>query len=206
MKNSTLLIIDVQKGLDEPGLGARNNPGAEANIAMLLSKWRDRGLPIVHIRHCSVEPGSPLRPGLPGNDFKDEARPLPGEVQFTKTVNSAFIGTGLQQYLEERGISSLVIAGLTTDHCVSTSVRMASNLGFEVTLVSDATAAFERLSYDGVRYSADDIHKVNLVSLDGEFCTVRSTAQVLRALEEPWSGGRPRADQFVLQQKGKDHA
>ena len=180
MGTAALLVIDVQKGLDDPSWGKRNNPEAESNIALLLSHWRKQKLPVIHIRHCSVAPNSPLRPELPGNAFKEEAQPLPGEKQFSKSVNSAFIGTGLEQYFQQQDISSLVIVGLTTDHCVSTSVRMAANLGFDVTLISDATATFDRQGYDGTRYSADDIHKINLVSLDGEFCTVRSTEEVLQ--------------------------
>lgn len=182
MKKTALLVVDVQKGLDDPSWGKRNNPQAESKIALLLSHWRKRELPIVHIRHCSIVSNSPLRPELPGNAFKEEAQPLPGEKQFSKSVNSAFIGTGLEKYLQEQDISALVIVGLTTDHCVSTSVRMAANLGFDVTSISDATATFDRQGYDGARYSADDIHKINLVSLDGEFCTVRSTEQVLKEI------------------------
>ncbi len=174
-----LLSIDVQKGLDDPIWGERNNPGAEAKIALLFSAWRKKGLPIIHIQHCSIEPDSPLRTELPGNAFKDEAKPLPGEKVFTKTVNSAFIGTELEQYLRENNIESLVIAGLTTDHCVSTSTRMAGNLGFNVTLVSDATATFERRGEDGSHYSAEQIHNIHLASLNGEFCSVLSTNEVL---------------------------
>lgn len=174
-----LLIIDVQKGLAEATLGARNNPDAEANISALLKTWRKQGRPIIHIRHCSTEPDSPLRPGLPGNAYKDEVQPLPGEKEFTKSANSAFIDTGLEQYLRNAHIPALVIVGLTTDHCVSATTRMASDLGFDVTLVSDATAAFERIGYDGVHCSAEDIHRINLVSLDGEFCELRSTAEIL---------------------------
>ncbi|HMB93350.1 MAG TPA: cysteine hydrolase family protein [Rhodothermales bacterium] len=181
MSKIALLIIDVQKGLADPSLGERNNPDAEANIARLLAAWREQERPIIHIRHCSVEPNSPLRPELPGNAFKDEAQPWPGEKQCSKTVNSAFIGTGLEQYLHEQDIASLVIVGLTTDHCVSASTRMASDLGFDVTLVSDATAAFER-AYKGVLYSGEDIHTINLVSLEGEFCAIRSTAEVVKSL------------------------
>ena len=155
---------------------------AESNIALLLSEWRKHERPIIHIRHCSVEPNSPLRPELPGNEFKEEAQPLPGEKQFRKSVNSAFIGTGLEKYLQEHDIASLVIVGLTTDHCVSSSTRMAADLGFKVTLISDATAAHEREGHDGVLHSADEIHKINLVSLDGEFCVVRSTEEVLKEI------------------------
>lgn len=182
IETSALLLIDVQKGLAEPSLGERNNPDAEANMARLLAAWRDRQWPVIHIRHCSVEPDSSLRPELPGNAYKDEVRPLPGEKEFTKTVNSAFIGTGLEQHLRDAGISRLVIVGLTTDHCVSSSTRMASDLGFDATLVIDATAAFERSGYDGLHYFGDEIHRVNLVSLDGEFCRLRSTAQLLESL------------------------
>ena len=182
MGRTALLVIDVQKGLDDPCWGKRNNPQAESNIASLLSAWREHHLPVIHVRHCSVLANSPLRPERPGNAFKEQARPLPGEKQFDKTVNSAFIGTGLEQYLRGQDISSLVIVGLTTDHCVSASTRTASDLGFQVTLISDATATFDRKGPDGALYSADDIHKINLASLNGEFCVVRSTQELLKQI------------------------
>jgi nicotinamidase-related amidase len=185
---TALLIVDVQKGLAQPSLGQRNNPRAETQMASLLAAWREQQAPVIHIRHCSTEADSPLRPELPGNAFKEEVLPAAGEKVFEKTVNSAFIGTGLEKYLRGAGISRLVVVGLTTDHCVSATTRMASDLGFDVTLVSDATAAFERLGYDGNHYSAEDIHRVNLVSLDGEFCVIRSTADILGETIQPANG------------------
>jgi nicotinamidase-related amidase len=120
MKKTALVIIDVQKGLDAPVLGKRNNPDAELNMAMLLAEWRKRSAPVVYIKHNSREPNSTLRPELPGNEIKDIVKPLPDEKLFEKNVNSAFIGTGLENYLNSMGIQDLVIIGLTTDHCVST--------------------------------------------------------------------------------------
>jgi len=180
---AALLVIDVQKGLEDAALGRRNNPRAEHNMAALLAAWRARQWPVVHIRHCSTEPASPLRPELPGNAFKDMVAPLADETVFEKTVNSAFIGTGLERHLRMAGISRLVVIGLTTDHCVSASTRMASDLGFDVVLASDATAAFERDGYDGRHYSGEQIHRVNLVSLDGEFCRVHSTSEILATID-----------------------
>ena len=182
MKRPALMVIDLQKGLDDPSLGKRSNPGAESNIALLLAEWRKRDFPVIHVKHNSVEPESLLRPELPGNAVKEEAKPLPDEKQFHKTVNSAFIGTGLAEYLKDQGINSLVMVGLTTDHCVSASARMAGDLGFDVTVVSDATAAHGRKGFDGVEYSGEEIHKISLVSLDGEFCTVQSTEEILKVI------------------------
>lgn len=183
MKKPALLLIDVQKGFDDPAWGVRNNPDAEANMAQLLTAWRDAQQPVIHVKHDSTLATSPLRPGSPGNDFMDDVAPLASEARFAKTVNSAFIGTGLEDYLHDNGIEALVIVGLTTDHCVSTTVRMAGNLGFNVTLVADATAAFDRTAAGGRHYTAEEIHDVHLASLDGEFCTVKTAAEILAACE-----------------------
>ena len=177
--NPALICIDFQNGFDDPVWGARNNPDAETNIARLLSHWRAQKHCVIHVKHSSLEEYSPLRADSSGNEFKEEAMPMEGEAIFVKTVNSAFIGTDLEQHLRAKDINSLVIAGLTTDHCVSTSVRMAGNFGFTVKLVSDATATFDRLGVDGTHYSAEQIHQVHLASLNGEFCTVHGTEAVL---------------------------
>ena len=148
-------------------------------MAQLLAAWRHARLPVVHVQHLSTRADSPLRPGQSGCEFKPEVTPAPGEKRFTKTVNSAFIGTDLEDYLHEHGYRSLVVAGLTTDHCVSTSVRMAANLGFAVTLVPDATATFDRAAPDGTLIPAEEMHRIHLASLEGEFCDLQSTRQLL---------------------------
>jgi nicotinamidase-related amidase len=187
MQNATnsppaLLLIDVQMGLDDPKWGARNNPQAEQRMSALLGAWRRAKWPVIHVQHMSQVPGSPLRPELPGNAIKEEVKPSKGEPVFQKTVNSAFIGTALEAHLRREGIESLVIVGLTTDHCVSTTVRMAGNLGFDVVVVEDATATFERTGPDGVRYSADQMHRLALASLHGEFAQVQTAEDVLARL------------------------
>ena len=178
-EKTALIIIDVQEGLDDPRLGQRNNPAAERNMARLLARWRERGRPIFHVQHMSTEPGSPLRPELPGNAIKGIVAPLGAEPVIQKQVNSAFIGTDLEARLRAAGIESLVIVGLTTDHCVSSSVRMADNLGFRAAVIADATAAHEHRSYDGQHYSAETVHNVALANLNGEFAAVLTTDQAL---------------------------
>jgi len=180
---TALLIIDVQQGLDAPHLGVRNNPGAEQQMRRLLTAWRKAQWPVLHVQHMSTSPVSTLRPELPGNAIKPEVEPLPGEPLFRKTVNSAFIGTDLEAHLRQAGIGHLVVIGLTTDHCISSSVRMAANLGFEVTVVEDATATFERIGPNGAHHPAQAMHELALASLHGEFARVLSTREVLEELK-----------------------
>lgn len=97
-------------------------------------------------------------------------------------MNSAFIETNLESYLREHKYETIVIIGLTTDYCVSTSVRMAGNLGFSTYVISDATATFGRISYDGNYHHAEDIHKLALVSLHEMFATVLTTEKLLNLI------------------------
>lgn len=180
--NAALIIVDVQKGFSEQGYfgGNRNNPQAESNIKRLLQAWRDSKRPIFHIKHNSTEAKSPLRPGQAGNQIQEEVAPQNHEPLIEKTVNSAFIGTDLEQRLHDANIQQVVIVGLTTNHCVSTTTRMAGNLGFNTYLVADATAAFDRIGLDGTLYPAQLIHDTTLANLQEEFATVLSTSEILK--------------------------
>jgi nicotinamidase-related amidase len=179
---TALLIIDVQRGFDHPRWGRRNNPQAEDNIARLLEAWRRSGRQVFHVQHLSTEPESPLRPGQEGVEIKAEAAPQPGEALVQKRVHSAFIGTDLEDRLRAAGITDLVIAGLTTNHCVSTTARMANNLGFAPVVVADATAAFGRTGHNGIQYPAEQVHDLALASLHQEFAAVVETDALLAEL------------------------
>jgi nicotinamidase-related amidase len=180
---TTLLLIDLQAGFDEPRWGRRNNPSLELRASALLRAWRAAGRRVVHVRHMSTDPLSPLRPGQPGNEFKPETAPVAGEAVIEKQVNSAFIGTSLEADLRRAGCRGLVVAGLTTNHCVSTTVRMAGNLGFKTWVVSDATATFDRVGPDGVLHRAQQIHAIALSDLHGEFATAVDSGAVMAALQ-----------------------
>lgn len=173
----TLLVIDVQQAFEDSSWGERNNPDAEERVGELLVSWREVGAPVVHVRHESASPTGLFRRGSAAFEFKPEARPLPGETVIEKRVNSAFIGTDLEERLRSAGADRVVVAGLTTDHCCSTTARMAGNLGFETWFVADATATHARAGFD-----AETMHRTALASLDGEFARVMSTADAIRGL------------------------
>jgi nicotinamidase-related amidase len=157
----------------------RNNPELERNIAKLQDAWRKTGRPVIHVQHLSQEPESPLRPGQPGVEIKDEVRPLAGEPVVQKSVSSAFIGTTLEADLRRRGLTTLIVVGMQTNMCVSTTARMAGNLGFTTYVVSDATATFDNTGPNGKRYDSQLLHDVALADLNGEFSTVVDTKTVL---------------------------
>ena len=179
-KQTALILIDIQKGFDQVGYWGdhRNNLDAEINAARLLALWRTEGFPIFHIKHCSSNPNSILAEGHPGNDFKEITTPKAGETVIKKNVNSAFIDTDLKHQLDQLQINKLVLVGLTTDHCISTTARMAGNYGYEVFVVGDATATFDRKGLDGHHFSAQTMHDTALASLNGEFATVLNTADL----------------------------
>ncbi len=184
LDHCALLLVDIQKGLDDWDYygGQRNNPSAEKNAAAILQQFRKKNWPLFHIQHSSTNPESPLHASKEGFAIKEEVQPLAHEQVLTKNTNSAFIGTALEALLREAGIKDVIVVGLTTNHCVSTTVRMAANLGFTTFLIEDATATFDRKGVHGEVFEAALVHKTSLASLNEEFATILDTNSVLKML------------------------
>ena len=179
MKRAALLVIDVQKAFHDPSWGPRNNPACEQNVAALIEGWRERGEPIVFVRHDSVEPGSTLRPGQPGNELQDVVSGEP-DLLVAKSVNSAFHGEpDLEAWLRANEIERLVICYIQTTHIYETTDRLAGNLGFDTRFAINATHTFDLKARDGGTITADELARVTEANLDPEFCRVVTTAEDL---------------------------
>ncbi len=176
---SALLIIDVQKAIDDPRWGQRNNPEAENRMSEVIEYWRSEAFPIIHIRHDSKEAGSPYRAGQPLHDFKDQVKPELGEMVIGKSTNNAFVGTDLQEYLCEIEAVHLIICGVLTQHSVDCTARMAASLGYRVTVISDATAATGSTDIVGKKHSADDVHNITLAHLAADYADIKTSAELL---------------------------
>ncbi|MTI31065.1 cysteine hydrolase family protein [Xanthovirga aplysinae] len=183
-KDPALILVDIQTAFDDEAYwgGNRNNKNAEKYARQILKRWRELKLPIFHIRHSSQNPNSKLHASQPGFAIKDDVKPLDDEIVITKEVNSAFIGTDLKERLDQLEIRTVVILGLTTNHYVSTTTRMAGNYGYETFLISDATATFDRLGVNGEKYSAELIHQTTLANLHEEFATVIDSKKLLKSI------------------------
>lgn len=183
-QKSALILIDIQKGFEDEAYwgGNRNNPDAEANALKALAAYRQANLPIFHVNHSSQNPKSPLHASHPGYAPAPGFEPQDNEPLIIKNVNSAFIGTDLQERLDKIGIEWVVIAGFITNHCISTSARMAGNLGYNTIILEDACATFDFIGIKGERYDANTIHLTSLASLQNEFATIYNTNQFLELL------------------------
>jgi nicotinamidase-related amidase len=174
-----LIVVDVQRGFEDPSWGRRDDADVHGNVAGLITAWRERGDPVVVVRHDSVTPGSPLAPGQPGNDLADSVHGDP-DLLVTKSVNSCFYGEpDLHTWLEGAGIGAVAICGITTNHCCETTARMAGNLGYDVQFVLDATIAFDLPAPDGGVVTAEELKRATAANLQGEFADVVTTAEVL---------------------------
>jgi nicotinamidase-related amidase len=183
--NPALLIVDVQKAFldkDYPGL-IRNNLDAEKTCGLILNKWRELKLPVIHVRHSSLNPNSKLHKSKLGFSFNDYVSPKNDEPVLTKSVNSAFIGTNLEYLLTSQNIKTLIIVGMTTNHCISTTVRMSGNLGYETYLISDSTAAYNTMGLDGNMIDCETIYSTSLANLNEEFAKVISSEELLLSLK-----------------------
>lgn len=180
-KKPALLLVDIQKGFDEEDFwgGNRNNKDAEVKATEILAKWRSLELPVFHVIHSSQEPDSRLHKSHPGFEIKDEVKPIAGEPVIIKEVNSGFIGTDLKEQLDAQQINTLVIVGLTTNHCISTTTRMAGNLGYETILIADATATFDRVGINGEVFPSELIHQTTLANLKEEFAEILNTQELI---------------------------
>jgi nicotinamidase-related amidase len=185
---TALVIIDMQMAIDDPVWskdGPRNNPNAEQAALRLIEAWRAAGRPIYHVRHDSAEALSTYRPGQPGNAFKPGFEARAGEELIAKQSGSAFTATQIETLLRERGHLDLVVAGVITNNSVESTVRHAGTLGFRTILAEDACFTFARRDWNGVPRTAKEVHAMSLANLDGEYCQVATTDEVLAAAGSP---------------------
>ncbi|HAI28286.1 MAG TPA: isochorismatase, partial [Thalassospira sp.] len=97
--DAALIVLDVQKAIDDPRWNSKNNPGYADVIAKLLAKFRAAKMPVIHVRHEEANPASSFYVDGPGLPFKDEALPVDGETVIAKQQNCAFVGTSLEKHL-----------------------------------------------------------------------------------------------------------
>jgi len=195
--NSALIVIDVQESFRQrPNWEAVSNPDVVSQVNRLVAAARRRGDLLVWVLHASPGTGTPFDPASGYVRLIDGLAACEGEPVLVKTSANAFTTTSLQQLLTARGIRDLVICGIQTEQCCETTARLAADLGFQVTFVTDATATFpiphrdaptdrtlaETLA-DPRTLSTDDVITRTEYALAGRFATIRFVDELTAAAD-----------------------
>ncbi|GAA2857872.1 hydrolase [Actinoplanes cyaneus] len=187
-----LIVIDVQESFRARPLWATvNNPDVIANVQRLVDHARTTGAQVIWVLHSEPGSGGTFDPANGFVRLMEELVPADGEPTLVKFVHNAFTTTDLQFRLTSAGIRKITVCGLRTEQCVETTARFASDLGYEVTYVTDATATFpiphrdapedqtvEELLADPRTLAAADVVARTEYALAGRFATIASTAEV----------------------------
>jgi nicotinamidase-related amidase len=179
MPDTALVVIDIQNDYF-PG-GAMELEGAEAagaKAGFAVNNFREKNLPVIHVRHLSVRPGATFFiPGTRGAEIHASVQPASGEKVIEKNFPNSFRATSLGEALESFGVKNLVVAGMMTHMCVDASVRHAADLGYKVTLLGDACATRAQ-SYAGETVPARQVHAAFLAALNGFYAKVVNTHEL----------------------------
>jgi nicotinamidase-related amidase len=173
------VIVDIQNDYF-PG-GAYPLVGTEAaaeRAGELLAHFRESGEPVVHIQHVWDAPDATfMRPGTDGVEINEAVAPLADEPVLLKASPNSFLGTDLEQRIRNAAVDDVVVVGMMTSMCVDSTVRAAADLGFAVTVASDACAAPD-LEFGGVRIAGDVVHAAFLAALGDSFATVTTVDEL----------------------------
>uniref|UniRef100_B8DQR0 Isochorismatase hydrolase n=1 Tax=Nitratidesulfovibrio vulgaris (strain DSM 19637 / Miyazaki F) TaxID=883 RepID=B8DQR0_NITV9 len=176
---TALVLVDIQRDYFPGGrmaLPDAENAGRRA--AEVLARCRAAAMPIIHIRHESIRPGSTFfLPGTEGADIHPLVAPLPGEAVLTKHFPNSFRDTALLHHLRAIGATDLVVVGMMTHMCIDTTVRAAFDHGFRCRVAGDATAS-PALAYGGTQVDADTVRATFLAALNGVFAEVTGAAHL----------------------------
>ncbi len=180
---AALLVIDVQESFrHRPYWRDEAEAPFRARLLELVAGCRARGVPVVHVLHEAPGSGGPFDPA--SGHVRERSWLPPGpDALFRKRVHSALVDSGLREWLEARGVRRLVVSGIRTEQCCETTARHASDLGFEVTFVTEATLTFAMKHASGRVYDAAEICERTELVLAGRFARVATVAGALAALD-----------------------
>lgn len=173
-----LVIIDMQMEMQHRIEAGRDcvNADAPTRITSLTQSFRQRGLPVIHVRHRDDNPESPFNADAAGYLPMPCAEHIDGEAVFEKRTSSAFASTDLAAHLHDKGITDLIVTGAVAGFCVNSTVRNGSDLGFIMTVVRDAVIGFD---LPAAGQTAKVIFDVTMAHLESDFARLVDTSVVM---------------------------
>ena len=168
-----LVIIDIQNDYFPGGAMELIGSTEAAEVALRVKQsFTKQELPVLTVQHIAKKPNATFfLPGTEGAEIHHSVKPTAGEVVVVKNFPNAFRETTLLSELQALQVKKITIIGMMTHMCIDTTVRAASDLGFEVEVFANACATRD-LSFDGRVVTAADVQAAYLAALDGSFATV----------------------------------
>jgi nicotinamidase-related amidase len=179
---TALLVIDAQQSFEHrPYWDASDAPAFLDRLQLLVDGAKARQIPVARIFHVEESGAFSLESGFVKTMASLSIAP---DVTFYKHRHSALIGSGLPVWLTERGIQHLIVSGIRTEQCCETTTRHASDCGYEVDFVSEATLTFPMTDRHGRDWTAADIKARTELVLDGRFARVLSAGEALARFDK----------------------
>ena len=176
--NTALVLIDIQNDYFEKGAMPLAAPGQACdNARLILDRFRRDGALVIHVRHAAQNPAATFfLPNTPGAEINDKVKPRPEEIVIIKHYPNGFRETALNEELQTRNITSLVICGMMTHMCVDATTRAAKDFGYNCTHIGDACATRD-LEVNGHKVNAKEVQNSFLAALNYYYATVKTTQQ-----------------------------
>ncbi|HXD34317.1 MAG TPA: cysteine hydrolase family protein [Pyrinomonadaceae bacterium] len=183
IEKSALLIIDAQDSfIAGPRWQRRNNPAFEQNVSRLIEGYRSAGLPVFFF--LDSDDTEHFHPGSPYFKLMDFIQPQPGEPILIKTSRNCFTTTNLDYLLRRADIKRVVVTGIKTEQCCETTTRVASDLGYDVDFITEATLTFPiPHPSQNEELSADEVVRRTEYALRDRFARITTVAEMLNELE-----------------------
>ena len=180
---TALIVIDVQESFRQDEAWAHiDTPDIAERIAPLVAHARATGDDVIWVLHAEPGSGDEFDPALGHVRLLPGLKPDAGEPTLVKTSHNAFTTTNLAQLLVQRGVTEVVITGIRTEQCCETTARVASDLGYDVRFVLDATATDPLPLWDGSgTLTPAQVKERTASALQGRFAEVVTAEQVLAA-------------------------
>lgn len=180
MSKQAVLVVDLQNEYLPSGkLPLAGIDSALKNAARVIADARSNAIPVIHIRHEFVTPGTPFFvPGTDGVKIHPTVAPTEGELVITKNYPNSFLQTDLKQTLDEKGVEEVTVVGAMSHMCIDATARAASDFGYKTTVIHDACATRD-LEFGGQVVPAAQVHTALMSALEFGYAKVIKTDEYL---------------------------
>lgn len=180
MSKQAVIVVDLQNEYLPTGkLPLTGIESALKNAARIIADARSNGIPVIHIRHEFVTPGTPFFvPGSDGVLIHPTVAPSDEELVIVKNYPNSFLKTDLKKTLDEKGIEEVTVVGAMSHMCIDATVRAASDFGYKTTVVHDACATRD-LEFGGKVVPAEQVHTALMSALEFGYAKVIKTDDYL---------------------------